>query len=154
MCTIHQVRNNAAQNAVQKFFSLPSEQRGTVTRKLVQHIAIKAQGEYDDNGERFLASEGWFRKACDRLDLKQKRVHGTRARQSKPSGDEYSNYISSFLTDMDISLHAVFNADETHVALRPEVKTTYLQGDELVPESRGVEKEGLSALTCSNASGI
>ena len=154
MCTLHAVKNAQAENAVNEYFALAPEQRGSVSRKLVQHIARNAQGPSDDYGTPFEASDHWFRRYCTRHEITRRKPQGTRARQNRPASIEYSEYIVSFLKDIGISLNAVFNADETHASFRPQVSHTYVKQGEVVPESRGVEKNGMSLLTGANATGL
>ena len=149
-----QICFEAAQSAVLEELQECRRNGGALLTRTIKGVALQAQREEDGGVTPFKASNGWLEKVVRRNSLKVRKLSGERAKQDPQLAVDYVEDLSSLLLELDLPLSNIFNADETFGKIRPDISHAWVQDGDSPPEGRGVEKEGLTILTCANASGI
>ena len=122
--------------------------------RMVDLRKVAVAGEQLSNpGSTFKGSNGWWENVKAVLDLKLASLQGEKRKADKESADEYIASLSAFLQGLGLPLGCLFNADESHMQFRPEIKRAVVIRGNPPPDSPGCDKEGMTFMPCVNATG-
>lgn len=142
-----------ARQAVLEYIDLAHEKGDTVSVREVKLVAVRAEREFNP-GSTFKASNGWWDRFRKAFDLELKPLSGEQYFADNEAARQYVEDLSPFLTYLNIPLHNIFNADESSIIFRPQIKSTVTRSSNKAPPSRGVEKESMTFMPIVNATGI
>jgi len=119
----------------------------------MKRIALEAEHKINRDTA-FKASNGWSNRLISSLDLKFKSHHGEIAKEDPVAAEDFIQSFSTFLQELSIPLDCIFNADESGIQFRPEIRRSLVMAEEDAPNSRGSEKEQMTFMPVTNATGI
>ena len=149
---IRRVKYPHARQAVLELVDHAEETGDAITSFECKLAATSAELEHNPASE-FRASKGWLSGTKKALGLKMKNLGGEQQKADREAADKYVKDISPFLQELAIPLGCIFNADESKIIFRPEIKSSLVREGEPAPAGRGVEKEGMTFMPCINATG-
>ena len=118
----------------------------------LRRVAVAAE-VLSNPGSSFKGSNGWWENVKAILDLKIASLHGEKRKADKEAADDYTTNLSAFLQGIGLPMGCLFNADESHLQFRPEVKRAVVVRGSSPPDSPGCDKEGMTFMPCVNATG-
>ena len=141
-----------ARLAVMEAVDVAIERGDILTKNNLRMIGL--EGERAVNPDtRFKASIRWAERTMKALNLVKKSLKGERYFADQEAANLFVNEFSQFLQTMNISLHHIFNADESAIVYKPNIKSTITRRGAPPPPSRGVEKESMTFMPTINATG-
>ena len=69
----------------------------------------------------FIASEGWKWRYCRRHGIHILTLHGEKLSADQEAADEFKSSFSQFIKEKKLSIHQIFNCDETRLYFRISV---------------------------------
>lgn len=141
-----------ARQAVMEAVDVTLERGDILTKNNLKIIGF--EGERSENPDtRFKASKGWAERTMKALNLVEKTLKGERYFADQEAANLFVDEFSQFIQRMNISLHHIFNADESSIVFRPNIRSTITRRGAPPPPSRGVEKESMTFMPTINATG-
>lgn len=101
----------------------------------------------------FTASEGWKWRFCQRYGIRQLSMQGEKFSSDEGSAKEFVEEFRKFFREKQLSLHQVFNCDESGLNYRLLPEATLAASFEKSAAGRKKSKEQVTFNVCSNASG-
>jgi hypothetical protein len=103
--------------------------------------------------EDFKASRGWFDRFQKRYSLQNVKLSGEAASADKEGATQFIPIIEEVIRKGNYSLDQVFNADETGLFWRKAPSRTFMSNDQRSVSGLKLNKDRITLLFCSNASG-
>ncbi|CAK9825672.1 Tigger transposable element-derived protein 1 [Anthophora retusa] len=133
--------NNIKQQALSFYKMIKDEQPSTSTQTTAEKSYV------------FSASTGWMRGFLHRHALHNIKIKGEIASGDQKAAEEYQLKLKKIIADGGYSPDQVFNADETSLFWKKMPRRTYVAKSQKSAGGFKVEKDRVTFLLCSNASG-
>lgn len=138
--------------ALYKWFVTQRESHVPINGNILKIKAVEIQKKiYGDRG--FLSSNGWLTKFKKRFGIRLLKESGEKLSSRVELVEPFKKKFSELIKENNLSLDAVFNADESGLYWKMLPNSTYVHAGETSAPGRKLSKERLTFLACSNASG-
>ena len=107
----------------------------------------------DSDTSRFSASSGWLKRFCKRFGIRGLTLNGEKLSSDSAAAADFASSFQKFIEDEGLSLHQVFNCDESALYFRLLPQKTLAGAFEKSASGWKKSKERVTILACSNASG-
>ncbi|XP_065834220.1 jerky protein homolog-like [Oscarella lobularis] len=107
----------------------------------------------DSDTSRFSASSGWLKRFCKRFAIRGLTLNGEKLSSDSAAAADFASSFQKFIEDEGLSLHQVFNCDESALYFRLLPQKTLAGAFEKSASGWKKSKERVTILACSNASG-
>lgn len=150
--TLHTAKLHDLDSALYKWFSLKRSEGAAISGPM---LIEKGKDFYEKMKltEPCTFSEGWLTRFKDRHGIRKLDVSGEQKSADVDAADEFRASFVKLVTENDLTLEQVYNADESGLLWKCLPKTTLAGGNETSAPGFKQNKERLTVLVCANAAG-
>lgn len=102
---------------------------------------------------KFSGSTGWQWRFCKRHGIRNLSLQGEKLSANREASSDFIPYFNNFIEERQLTLHQIFNCDETGLYFRLMPTKTLAASFERSADGRKESKERVTVNACANASG-
>jgi hypothetical protein len=139
------------EKALYKWFLKQREQHAPINGDMIKEKAKTLHAKFYESS--FRASNGWLQKFKKRYGIRFLKIAGEKLSSQPELIAPFKEKLSKKVTELQLSLEQIYNADESGLYWKLLPDKTYVSSLEKTGPGRKAEKQRVTFLACTNASG-
>ena len=155
-CIVRKANDESLDQAMHLWFTRERHKGTPISGVLVMEKArlLYAQLYPDKNEDDFKASTGWLQRFKQRHGIRQLRLQGeTLSADVAAAADELVKFFNEYVEEHQLSLHQIFNCDETGLYWRLLPNKTLADGTEKQAKNCKSSKDRVTLMATANSCG-
>lgn len=152
--TLKESKHPEMEKKLYKWFLNKRKKNVMVSGDMIKEKAKALHFEINDNiNEEFSASDGWLQRFKKRFGIRYLKITGEKLSSQPELVESFKVQLKDKIQQLGITLDQLYNADETALFWKLLPEKTFVSFQEKTAPGRKLEKQRLTFLACTNASG-
>lgn len=150
--TLKSAKSPKMEKKLYEWFLKQREKHMPVNGQILKEKAKFFQHKFKETDD-FKASDGWLERFRTRYGIRFLKISGEKLSSQPELVEPFKQKLMTKINELELDLSQVYNADETGLYWKLLPEKTYVASTERTAPGRKVEKQRITFLACTNATG-